>query len=327
MFKSFFSERTLPLAATIIVCLALYGWGMIQYRGFRDTLVLGNLLTDNAFLIITAIGMTFVILAGGIDLSVGSMVAFVGVLIAVLTRDFGFHPLAAALVAVVLGSLLGGVMGWLIQAFDIQPFIITLAGMFFLRGMAFLINLDSVPISHPFVDAFAAFRVPLPGKGWLSASALVMLAAVAGGIVIAHFTRFGRNVYAVGGDRASAALMGVPVGRTTVRVYALSGFFSALGGVIYAFYTASSYPLAAVGVELDAIAAVVIGGTLLAGGIGFIAGTFIGGLIQGIIQTLIAFDGSLNSWWTKIVIGGLLFTFIVMQRLLTRSFIGMRKAA
>ncbi|OKH87184.1 galactofuranose ABC transporter, permease protein YjfF [Thalassospira sp. TSL5-1] len=318
------NERYYPLLATLAVCALLYGYGMFEYRAFSDTYVLGNLLTDNAFLIITAIGMTFVILSGGIDLSVGSMIAFVGVLMAELVTGFGIHPLVAVVVSLIFGGLFGAFMGFIIARFDIQPFIITLAGMFFLRGMCFLINLDSVPISHDFVSAFAGFRIPLPGRGWLSASAMVMLVAVLVGMVIAHYTRFGRNVYAIGGDRQSAQLLGIPVERTIIQVYTLSGVFSALAGVVFAFYTASAYPLAAVGVELDAIAAVVIGGTLLTGGMGFVAGTFFGGIIMGVIQTLIAFDGTLNSWWTKIVIGGLLFGFIVLQRLITRSFSGMR---
>jgi simple sugar transport system permease protein len=321
------NERYYPLLATLAVCALLYGYGMVEYRAFSDTYVLGNLLTDNAFLIITAVGMTFVILSGGIDLSVGSMIAFVGVLMAELVTGFGIHPLVAVVVSLVFGAAFGAFMGLIIAKFDIQPFIITLAGMFFLRGMCFLINLDSVPITHDFVGAFGSFRIPLPGRGWLSASALVMLVAVVAGMIIAHYTRFGRNVYAIGGDRQSAQLLGIPVEKTLVQVYMLSGIFSALAGVVFAFYTASAYPLAAVGVELDAIAAVVIGGTLLTGGMGFVAGTFFGGIIMGVIQTLIAFDGSLNSWWTKIVIGGLLFGFIVLQRLITRSFSGMRAGA
>jgi galactofuranose transport system permease protein len=141
------------------------------------------------------------------------------------------------------------------------------------------------------------------------------------GVIIAHFTRFGTDVYALGGDRNSAALMGVPMRRTTVMIYALGGFYSAVGGVIYAFYTASGYPLAAVGVELDAIAAVVLGGSLLTGGVGLVIGTLFGGLIEGTIQTLISFNGSLTSWWTKIFIGGLLFVFIVTQRSIMSSFV------
>jgi len=134
------------------------------------------------------------------------------------------------------------------------------------------------------------------------------------GVVVAKRTRFGLNVYAVGGDVQSAALMGVPVKSTLVRIYALSGLYSGAAGIIFAIYTGSAYPLAAVGVELDAIAAVVIGGTLLTGGVGFVFGAFLGALIQGIIQTLIIFDGSLNSWWTKVAIGALLLMFILMQK-------------
>lgn len=321
------NERHLPVLATLLVLVLLYGFGMVEYRNFASTLVLGNLLTDNAFVIIAAIGMTFVILSGGIDLSVGSMIAFVGVLTGVLVSEAGWHPLAAIALALAIGTAIGAAMGFLIEACDIQPFIVTLAGMFFLRGMAFVISLESVPISHPFVDAFTDISIPLPGRGSLSSSALVMLATLGLAILVLHFTRFGTNVYAIGGDRNSAALLGVPIRRTLVRIYALSGFCSALAGAVYALYTASGYPLAAIGVELDAIAAVVIGGTLLTGGVGLVLGTLFGGLIQGVIQTLIAFDGSLNSWWTKIVIGVLLFLFIVLQRVIMRSFNPLRSAA
>lgn len=321
------NERLIPLAATLLVFLLLYGLGMVQYRNFASTLVLGNLLTDNAFLITAAIGMTFVILSGGIDLSVGSMIAFVGVGFALLVTQAGWHPLAAAGAALIFGVAFGAAMGWLIEAFDIQPFIVTLAGMFLLRGLAFGLTLESIAIQHPFIDLLAGVRVPLPGRGGLTVGTLIMLAALAGGLILAHWTRFGSNVYALGGDRTSAVLLGVPVRRTVIGIYALSGFYSSLAGILYTLYTASGYPLAAVGVELDAIAAVVIGGTLLTGGVGYLLGTLFGGLIQGVIQTLIAFDGSLNSWWTKIAVGGLLFAFIVFQRGIARSFASLRRGA
>ena len=136
----------------------------------------------------------------------------------------------------------------------------------------------------------------------------------AAGILIAQRTRFGTNVYALGGGTQTSALMGVPVGRTTMMIYGLSGFLAGLSGIVYSLYTSAGYSLATVGVELDAIAAVVIGGTLLTGGAGFVGGTLIGVLIQGLIQTYITFDGSLSSWWTKILIGALLFAFILMQK-------------
>ena len=308
------NERNLPIFATLIVFMMLYGFGIYEYSGFRDTLVFTNLLTDNAFLIVTAIGMTFVILSGGIDLSVGSMIAFVGVLMAYLITSLGLHPLAAIAIALLVGTLFGAIMGIIIAYFDIQAFIVTLAGMFLFRGLAYLINLNSVPINHPFVTALSDIYVPLPGRGGLTFIAMAMLALLVVGIILARRTRFGMNVYAIGGDSHSAALLGVPVKKTTVKIYALSGLYSALAGVIFAIYTSSAYPLAAVGVELDAIAAVVIGGTLLSGGVGYIFGTFLGGMIQGVIQTLITFDGSLNSWWTKLAVGGLLLFFILLQK-------------
>lgn len=309
-----FSERTLPTIATVIVFLSLYAYGMMEYPGFRDSLVFTNLLTDNAFVIITAIGMTFVILSGGIDLSVGSMIAFIGVLLAHMITTMGIHPIIAFSLAIAIGVIYGAIVGYIIAIFKIQPFIVTLAGMFFLRGLAFLINLDAVAIEHPFVEQLSDFYINLPGRGGITFIALVMLLVLIAGILISRRTRFGINVYAMGGDIVSAQLLGVAITSTTIKIYALSGLYSALAGVIFAIYTGSGYPLATVGVELDAIAAVVIGGTLLSGGVGFVLGTFFGGMIQGLIQTLIVFDGTLNSWWTKIAIGALLFFFIVLQK-------------
>lgn len=320
-------ERYLTILATIGVFILLYGAGAVTYKNFLSTMVLGNLLTDNAFIIIAAIGMTFVIISGGIDLSVGSMIGFISLAMATMVTHLGMHPLVAAALLVVFGILFGAVTGFLIDFCEIQPFIITLAGMFLLRGLCFLVSLDSVPINHPFVDAFAGWHIPLPGRGSLSSSAVLMLVVLAAAIVIAHFTRFGTNVYAIGGDRTSAELMGVKVRRTIVQIYALGGFYSALGGVTYALYTASGQPLAGLGDEMDAIAAVVLGGTPLTGGVGFVFGTLFGGLIQGTIQTIISFDGTLNSWWTKIVIGVLLFLFILLQRSIMRTFMPLRRAA
>jgi simple sugar transport system permease protein len=172
----------------------------------------------------------------------------------------------------------------------------------------------SISIEHGFYDAFNNFGVTLPGGGWLGSASLVLLVLLVLAVWFAHFTRTGGYIYALGGDRQSAALLGVPVGRTTISVYALSGTLSALSGVMYSFYTSSGYALAGVGLELDAIAAVVIGGTLLLGGRGYVLGTLLGVLIMGLIQTGISFDGGLNSWWTKIVIGALVLIFIALQR-------------
>jgi galactofuranose transport system permease protein len=313
------NEKYLPLLATIAVFAALFITGGLLYNNFMSTLVLGDVLADNAFIITAAIGTTFVILSGGIDLSIGSMIGFVGVVMANLDV-VGWHPLASAAMMLAFGLFFGALQGFIIDFCEIQPFIVTLAGLFLLRGGCFMINLDSVPIRHPFAAAFEAASIPLPGGGFLASSAIVMLVALVAAIVIAHFTRFGANVYAIGGDRVSAALMGVPMRRTTVAIYALGGVYSALGGVIYALYTSSGYPLAGTGNELTAIASVVLGGTLLTGGVGMVAGTLFGGMILGLIATLINFNGSLNGAWIMISGGILLFLFIVMQRSLVSSF-------
>ena len=319
------SEKYLPLAATIAVFVALFLTGGFLYNNFLSTLVLGDILADNAFIIIAAIGTTFVILSGGIDLSIGSMIGFVGVVMANLDSA-GWHPLASGAMMLAFGAGFGALQGFIIDFCEIQPFIITLAGLFLLRGACFMINLDSVPIRHPFVAAFAGANIPLSGDGVLASSAIVMLVALAVAIFIAHFTSFGADVYAIGGDRTSAALMGVPMRRTIVKIYGLGGLYSALGGVIYALYTSSGYPLAGSGNELNAIAAVVLGGTLLTGGVGLVAGTLFGGMILGLIATLINFNGSLNGAWIMISGGVLLFLFIVVQRFLVGSFQANRAA-
>lgn len=313
------NRKYLPLAATIAVFLALFLIGGAMYKNVLSTLVLGNILADNAFLIIAALGATFVILSGGIDLSIGSMIGFVGVCMAVLDQA-GWHPLATAAVMICFGTAFGAAQGAVIDFCRMQPFIVTLAGLFLLRGACFMVTLDSVPIRHDFVDLYASAKIGLPGRGVLRSSALVMLAALALAIVIAHFTRFGSNVYAIGGDKESARLMGVDVRRTTIGVYAVGGFYSSLAGVVYALYTSSGYPLAGSTLELSAIAAVVLGGTLLSGGVGFVAGTLFGGMILGLISTLIIFDGSLDSAWIMISSGVLLFAFIVLHKVLLRSF-------
>jgi simple sugar transport system permease protein len=312
------NRKYLPLAATIVVFLAIFLAGGAMYDNFLSTRVLGNILADKSFIIIAAIGATFVILSGGIDLSVGSMIGFVGVCMAVLDSQ-GWNPLATAVLMLAFGFAFGAVQGWVIDALDIQPFIITLAGLFLLRGLCFMVTLEAVPIRHDWASLYSGFRIELPGRGLLRSSAMVMLASLAVAIVIAHFTRFGAAVYALGGDRESARLMGVKIRRTTVLVYATGGIYSALAGVVYALYTKSGYPLAGSTLELSAIAAVVLGGTLLSGGVGTVAGTLFGGLILGLISTLILFNGSLNSAWILISSGALLFCFIALHRILLTS--------
>ncbi|TDB77004.1 MULTISPECIES: galactofuranose ABC transporter, permease protein YjfF [unclassified Micromonospora] len=311
-------QRHVPVLATFVLLLVMYGVGVAQYRAFSNIQVIFNIFIDNGFLLVVAVGMTFVILTGGIDLSVGSVVAMTAMVSASLLRD-GMNPALVLVIALLIGPVLGFAMGCVIHYFDIQPFIVTLAGMFFARGMCTWISSTSIPITDGFWTSAAQERIRL-GENFVSVSVLIALAVVAVAAFALAYTRLGRNVYAIGGNPQSALLMGLPVGRTKIAVYTISGLCSAIGGILLSFYTLSGAPLIAIGMELDVIAAVVIGGTLLTGGSGYVFGTVLGVLVLGVIQTLITFDGSLSSWWTKIVIGALLFAFILLQRL-----VGIRK--
>jgi simple sugar transport system permease protein len=307
--------KYMPLAATVSLFVAMAVFGSVSYTGFFSVQAFLNLLIDNAFLVIVAVGMTFVILTGGIDLSVGSVVALSTMVLAELVEKQHWSLWLAIPLVLLMGTGLGAFMGWLIQRFRLQAFIVTLAGMFLARGLCYLISIDSISITDETYTALAQMRVPLWADGAaVSLSAILALLVAVAAFFVAHSTEFGRTVYAIGGSEHSAMLMGLPVARTTVLVYTLSGFCSALGGVVFTFYMLSGYGLHAVGLELDAIAAVVIGGTLLSGGVGYVVGTLFGVLTLGIIQSLIMFDGSLSSWWTRIVIGALLFVFCVLQR-------------
>lgn len=311
-------SQSLPLIATMLVLVALFSIASLRYEGFFSTRVVANLFADNASLGIAAIGMTFVILAGGIDLSVGSVLAFTTIFTATLAQDHNVSPFVAIPLVLAIGTLFGTGMGFLIQRYELPPFLVTLGGMFFARGMAFVTSQESIGITNATYDKVLEFGVPLGGKASLSATALAFIVFLITGAILAHSTRFGRNVFALGGNENSARLMGLPVAATKISVYALSGFCSALAGVVSTFYKGSGNPADGVGFELDVIASVVIGGTLLTGGVGTMAGTLTGVLIFGTIQTVLNFDGRLNSSWLRIVMGLLLLLFILLQRFLSR---------
>jgi galactofuranose transport system permease protein len=319
-------KKYVPITATILVALLLYVAVGLIYPNFFSLRVFVNFFRDNAFLGVIAIGMTLVILSGGIDLSVGSMIAFISVLSAFLMEKTGMGPLAAFALSLLCGSVIGFLMGCLIQVFKAPPFIVTLAGMFFCRGMANVISLESIPIYNPLFTKIMKFGFYLPGNIKVPTTVLIFLAAFAIFLFIMHFTKFGRDVYAVGGNAQSALLMGLRVGRTKILIYTLSGLLSSLAGIVYILNTPAGYGLIGVGTELDAIACVVIGGTLLTGGVGYLAGTFIGVLIQAIIKTFLTFS-SLSTWWTKIAIGVLIMVFILLQRFFSQVSAGSRGAA
>lgn len=310
------SSRYLPVLATFALFVGMFGLGGLRYEGFSDPQVLLSLLIDNAFLIVLAVGMTFVILTGGIDLSVGSVVAL-STMVAAKTLQMGWNPYLSMAAVLLTGMAMGLLMGLLIHYFDIQPFIATLAGLFLARGITYLISVPSISIKDPTFSAMAFSTVRF-GDYYLRWTAIVALAVVAVAAYVLARTRFGRTVYAIGGSESSAMLMGLRVAFTKVGVYVISGFCASLGGLMFALYILSGNPLHAVGTELDAIAAVVIGGTLLTGGRGYVIGSLLGVLVLGIIRTLISFDGTLSSYWVRIVIGGLLLAFVIVQRFATR---------
>ena len=311
------SPRVLPVLATFVLFVAMFAVGSARYDGFFSLQVLLNLFIDNAYLLVLAVGMTFVIITGGIDLSVGSVVALSGVLAAKLL-SVGWSAVAVLVIVLLVGTSLGLAMGLVIHYLELQPFVVTLAGMFLARGLCYVISVESIPIRDPLFTAIAQGTVSLPDDTFVSPSVVVAVLVVLVGAYLLHATRFGRTVYAVGGNQQSAELMGVRVGRTKVAVYGISGLCSAIGGLLFAFYSLSGYSLSAVGTELDAIAATVIGGTLLSGGVGLVVGSVLGVLVLGLIQTFISFEGTLSSWWTRIVIGALLLVFVVLQRFLVR---------
>jgi simple sugar transport system permease protein len=299
-----------PALAPALVCALLYLGAALQVPGFVSWDVPINLLRDNAFLGLCALGMTFVILSGGIDLSVGAMVGCTSIGLATLIAHVGLHPALAIPLVMLAGTAFGAGQGALIQYFRLPPFLVTLGGMFLARGVGFIIRLESVTIRHTFYESLDQFSFEV-----FPVTALVFLVVLVLAIVVADGTPFGRAVYALGGNETAALLMGLPVARTRVAVYALSGFCAATAGVVYTLYTAAGNATAGTMLELDAIAAVVIGGTLLTGGVGHVAGTFLGVLTYGLIQTIIIYVGTLNSWWTRIAVGALLLVFILLQKL------------
>ncbi|EKQ56425.1 MULTISPECIES: galactofuranose ABC transporter, permease protein YjfF [unclassified Clostridium] len=305
----------IAIYATIALFIGLFLIGSILYRGFLSGQVFTNLFIDNAYLIVIAIGEAVTILTGGIDLSVGSMIAFVSMIAASLLQK-GVNPYLVILIVLIVGIIFGTVQGFLIQKFKLHPWIVTLAGMFFARGASYIISIDTIIIDNPVFCGISSYRIGILPGAFISINVVVSLLVVAGAFYMLKFTKFGRTVYAIGGNENSAKLMGLPVERTKILVYTFSGFCSSLGGLLFTIYTLSGYGLHCNGTEMDAIAACVIGGILLTGGYGNIIGPLFGVLTTGIIQSLIMFDGTLNSWWTKIAVGMLLFLFIVLQRII-----------
>lgn len=332
MITSFFTKnrKLIPLMSTALLAFAAYGIGAYFFVGMRNPQVFLNLFRNSAYLLISGIGSTFVILTGGIDLSVSGVVALTTVASAVLLRE-GYNAWLVILLMLLMGMSLGAVMGLFIVKLKVQPFIATLAGMWFARGMCFFISDDAVTIDNYIFQILGKTKILIPGLMELAEKrgdpAPYVTIPVAVGfllliiaIYISKYTRFGRTVYAIGGNEGrneqSARLMGLPVDKVKLSVYTFNGFCSALAGLAFSLFVFSGHGLYAPGFELDVIASVVMGGTMLSGGSGYVFGTFFGVLVLAVTQALIQFIGSLSSWWTKIVIGLLTLIFIGVQTVL-----------
>ncbi len=306
--------KNISLLITIVLFIFLFAAGSLRYNRFFSLSTFLNLFNDNAYLLVTSVGITFVLLTGGIDISVASTLAFTCVFSAWLLQ-VGCPAFVVIPLVLLIGLGIGLLMGYLIHSFKLQPFIVTLAGQFFMRGMCVVISTQSIAIENGFYRAMAMGKIQM-GRAKLYYYVIIVLFVILAAYFVLRNTKFGRSVYAVGGNEQSALLMGLPVGRTKILVYGISSFCAALGGVIFSFYTLAGYSLQNMGLEMDAISSAVIGGTLLTGGVGSVFGTMFGVLIQGVIQTIVTFQ-NLNTWWTKVTIAALLCIFIVIQRLIS----------
>jgi galactofuranose transport system permease protein len=309
--------RYLSPLASLVLFVALFSVIVLRYDFASPAQVFLNLLVDNAHLIVLVVGMTFVILTGGIDLSVGSAVALSTVILA-KTLQIGWPTPVAIAVVLLVGPTLGLLMGLIIEFFDVQPFIVTLAGMFLARGLCYVISVDTVGIKDPFLRSLGLDYVYLYEDKFIRWTVVIALAVVVVAAYVLHETRFGRTVYAVGGNRQSAQLMGLATRGTRIGVYVVSGFCAALAGLLLGVQKLSGYSLNGVGLELDAIAAAVIGGVLLSGGVGFVLGALVGVFVLGAIQVLVTTE-NLDSYWTRIMTGVLLLVFVLVQRVLVRD--------
>lgn len=309
----------LPTLAAIVIFIAMIIYGEVAYGGILQMNTISNLLINNAPLIILAVGMTFVIITGGIDLSVGAIVALSSVS-GVMLINAGMNAWLAVVVMIAIGSTVGLISGVLVQYFNVQPFIATLAMMFLARGLASI--LSTVPERLPDDSPIRSLATKIKLIDGPKVNDLVITPGVIITIVIAiiaffilHRTRMGRTVYAIGGSEQSAALMGLPVHATKLWIYVISGSLSGVAAVVYTTRLGSAQNITGIGWELDAIAATVIGGTLLTGGAGFVFGSVIGALVLGLMIVLITRDGTIPSEATTIITGGILLIFVLLQRL------------
>lgn len=323
--RKFFGNNFL-LIITIVLFVLMYITGMVVFadKNFGKLQVFLNLFISNAGLIVAAVGMTMVLITGGIDISVGSVIGMTCMLLAWMMEKQGVGAIPAILIVLVVGIVFGLCQGFLVAYLKIQPFIVTLAGMFFARGMTAIISSEMISIQNKTFLAMANKKFYLPFGGTVNKKGVMVLPYIYPSVIIAllvlvavfivlRYTKLGRAIYAVGGNEQSAMLMGLNVRRTKLKVYVINGFLAALGGFVFCLNSCGGFVEQARGFEMEAIASAVIGGTLLTGGVGNVIGSLFGVMIKGTIETFITFQGTLSSWWTRIAIAALLAFFIILQ--------------
>ena len=311
--------NTFLLIITIALFAIMYIAGMVIFadKGFAKPQMFLNLFISNAGLLVIAVGQTIVMITGGIDISVGSITALVCMVMANQMENHGMSAYTAIAVALLIGLAFGIVQGFLISYLEIQPFIVSLAGLFFGRGMTSMVSTEMISIKNETFLAWANAKIYLPFIGSYSKSGKFRPAYIYPTVVM-KYTKFGREVYAVGGNAQSALMMGLNVKRIKFKAYVLEGLLAGCGGFLFCLNSCAGFVEQAKGLEMDAISASVIGGTLLSGGVGTPFGTIFGVLIKGTITSLITTQGTLSSWWVRIVLSALLCFFIVLQAIFAR---------
>lgn len=319
------TDTNLLLFITIVVFFAMYiGAIIFQGKGFLKPQTFLNILNANAALIIVSCGMSMVMITGGIDISVGGVAALVSMCCAVYLDFHNGNVFVAMLIAILIGLAFGLVQGFLVAYLDIQPFIVSLAGMFFARGMTTIVNTNPFNVANEAFVALKETRIIIPGLGSVNKLGKYVDAYIEIGVVVAllvvvilfcalRWTKLGRSFYAVGGNRQSALMLGINVKRTRFLSHLFCGLLAGIGGFVYFMHVGSGSASHASGMEMNAIASSIIGGTMLTGGVGNIIGTFFGALSLSTIQNIVASAGLDQAWWTGITIAAMLCLFLVVQ--------------
>lgn len=325
-----FNSNTFLFMITIILFIVMYVAGMIIFseQGFAKPQMFMNLFISNAGLIVIGCGMTLVMITGGIDISVGSVTALVCMVTAYSMENKGMNPFVALAFSLGIGLLFGLLQGYLISYLEIQPFIVTLAGLFLGRGLTAMVSTDMISIKNELFLKWATYRINLPfgtttrrGKfvpAYIYPSVIIAILIVIIIAIMLKYSKFGRKLYAIGGNQQSALMMGLNVKKTKFQAYILDGLLCGIGGFLFCLNSCAGFVEQAKGLEMDAISAAVIGGTLLSGGVGTVVGTTFGVLIKGTITSLITTQGTLSSWWVRIVLSALLCFFIVLQAIFAK---------